>query len=61
MTVANALKFQGNHQTKGTQEFVLKFDKFFDCLNGQYEDQGIHKRKEALNPYRDISDPRFKV
>ena len=59
--MANALQFQGKFATKGTEEFVRKFDKFFDCLNGQFENQGTYTRKEALKPYRDIHDPRFKV
>lgn len=60
-TVANALNFQGKHHTKGTEDFCRKFDKFFDCLNGQYKDQGTHTKKKELEPYRKVDDPRFQV
>lgn len=59
--MANALKFQGKSQTKGTEEFCRTFDKFFDCLNGQYEYQGTHTKKQELEPYRTVTDDRFKV
>ena len=49
------------HHTKGTENFVRNFDKFFYCLNGHYESQGQHKRKDALLPYENVDDPRFKV
>ena len=59
--VADALKFQNKPETEGTQRFVRTFDYFFDCVNGQYKDQGHHSKKEAINPYTDVNDGRFKV
>ncbi|XP_066912671.1 uncharacterized protein [Clytia hemisphaerica] len=58
-TVANCLKYRNNPETKGTEEFCRNFDYFFDCLNGQYERQGIVTKKPALNPYKSVNDPRF--
>ena len=60
-TVANTFEYQGRADTKGTQDFVRKFDYFFDCLNGRYKSQGQNEAKPGLHPYREVNDGRFKV
>jgi len=57
--VANALRYQGKPETQGTQKFVRIFDKFFDCLNGQYPNQDMATRKPALRQYTETKDKRF--
>ena len=44
-----------------TSRFVLLFDKFFDILNVRRFDEGAHKRKKFLRPYRNGSDERLEV
>ena len=46
---------------KETAKFYLMFDKFFGCLNTWYAGEGKKSRKLDLDPYRSISDIRFKV
>ena len=60
-SVANALAFYGDLQTKETQRFVRIFDKFFDCLNGRNLDEHQKRRKPNLKPYRSKDDERLKV
>jgi len=58
-TVADALKMQKRTDTKGTETFCRNFDKFFDCLNVQYKDQGRNERKESKKAYYSENDSRF--
>lgn len=44
-----------------TIQFVLKFDKLFDCLNVSYLDAGRKTRNKFKCPYRSESDHRVKV
>ena len=44
-----------------TIEFVLMFDKFFDCLNVSYLDAGKHTRNAFKSPYHSAKDFRIKV
>lgn len=44
-----------------TTEFVLMFDKFFDCLNVSSLDAGKHSRNAYKSPYRSVEDFRIKV
>lgn len=60
-TVANAFDFYGDEGTLETQRFILKFDTFFDCLNGRHPSEHIKRRKPNLKPYTSPVDERFKV
>ena len=42
-------------------DFLLKCDRFFDCLNSRSLTEHIQKRKADLAPYRDLQDDRFEV
>ena len=44
-----------------TIEFVLMFDKFFDCLNVSSLDAGKHTRNAFKSPYHSSADFRIKV
>jgi len=44
---------------KETAAFVRTFNKFIDCLNGEYTGHGIATRNPNLEPYRDPNDPRL--
>ena len=59
--VSNGLRDQGFPHTAATQNLFRLIDKFFDCLNVSNVLQGVKSRKEALHPYRDPNDWRFKV
>lgn len=60
-SVANALEFYGDLQTRETQRFVRIFDKFFDCLNGRNLDEYRKRRKPNLRPYYSETDERLSV
>lgn len=42
-------------------EFILMFDKLFDCLNVSSLDKGKHSRNPFKAPYRSATDFRIKV
>ena len=44
-----------------TAEFILMFDKFFDCLNISCLDAGKHSRNAFKSPYHSPKDFRIKV
>lgn len=60
-TVATALQYDGNPETRETERFVRNFDKFFDLMNVRSLEEGIKKRKPNLLPYREITDDRLTV
>ena len=60
-SVANALEYIGNRETKETEAFVRHFDRFFNCLNVRSIEEGYKKRKEDLQPYTSPDDKRLKV
>ncbi|KAK3920082.1 Transposable element P transposase [Frankliniella fusca] len=45
--------------TEETAEFILKCDKFFDCLNGAHTDMGKRTENPRLAPYTSVDDWRF--
>lgn len=59
-SVAAALEYYGDPETRETQQFIRYFDRFFDCLNTRHP-HGVQKRKADLNPYRSPSDERLNV
>ncbi len=44
-----------------TIQFILMFDKLFDCLNVSNLDAGKHSRNAFKSPYRSATDFRLKV
>ena len=60
-SVAEAFAYFNDPDTRETQRFVRTFDRFMDCLNTQSFDEGIHRRKPDLSPYRTPEDTRLKV
>lgn len=61
-SVANALEYFGNPETKETETFVCHFDRFFDCLNVRSIEEDYKKQKEDLLSYYTTSDDeRLKV
>ena len=60
-SIANALSFYGDSDTKETECFVGIFDRFFDMINSRCLEEEIYKRKPDLALYKSLDDPRFKV
>ena len=60
-TVANALKYYGNPETKETERFIRNFDKFFDLLNVRSLEEHKRKNKPNLKPYERADDERLAV
>ena len=60
-SVANAMEYLGCPDMQETVRFVRIFDRFFDMLNTRSLEEGIHKRKPDLAPYRTAEDGRLKV
>lgn len=60
-SVANALDYLGDPQTRETERFVRTFDKFFDCLNVRNKREYVERRKPNLRPYTSLSDERLTV
>lgn len=58
-SVGKVLNTFGPPEAKGTAEFCLKFDCFFDCLNVRNTKEHLLKRKSFLRPYKEVEDPRF--
>ena len=48
-------------QFSETANFVLLSDRFFDCLNGRYQNQDLATKKPDLAAYKSLDDPRFQV
>ena len=60
-TVASALEFLDNDNTRETRLFIQMVDRFFDYLNVRSPLAHQLKRKEGIAPYRKPDDQRFKV
>ena len=60
-TVGKAMELTGGPETVKTTEFILTFDKFFDCLNVSQLDAGKRSRNAFKSPYRSGNDFRIKV
>ena len=60
-SVADAMEYIGDVNTKETERFVRFFDRFFDMLNTRSMEESIYKRKPDLAPYRTSEDTRLKV
>lgn len=58
-TVGYSLKTFGLKEARGTAEFCLMMDKFFDCFNVRNTKEHLHKRKPFLQPYSSPDDKRF--
>ena len=61
MTVANALEYIGDANTRETIRFVKTFDRFFDMLNTRSIEESKYKNKSDLACYRSAEDKRLKV
>ena len=60
-TVGEAFKRLNFPEMEKTVEFVLAFDKFFDCLNVKSLEAGKRCRNAFKAPYRDNWDFRIEV
>lgn len=60
-SVHKALVLTGGEEAHGTAEFVLMFDRFFDCLNVSSYNTGKTKRKAFQDPYQSPTDFRLRV
>jgi hypothetical protein len=60
-TVGKALELVGGEEAKETANFILRVDKFFDCLNVKSISEGCKKLKAFREPYRSGDDFRFRV
>ena len=60
-SVANALNYFNLDKTAETEEFVRKFNRFFDCMNVRSMTEGVEKRNPDLRPYLDSEDDRLRV
>lgn len=60
-SVANALAYFGDTDTKETEYFVHQFDRFFDCLNIRSLTEWYEKKKPDLKPFTSPDDSRLQV
>ena len=60
-SVADALNYFGDPETKETECFVRLFDQLFDCLNVRSPTEWYKKKKESLKPYTSPDDSRLQV
>lgn len=60
-SVGEALKRMNDPELEKTIEFVLMFDKLFDCLNVSSFNAGKHSRNAFKSPYHSAKDFRIKV
>lgn len=60
-SVSQALYLTGGSEAFETAYFVGMMDKFFDCLNVTFYEQGRVRRKPFQQPYRSKYDFRLKV
>lgn len=58
-SVGKTLKEFGPKEARGTAEFCLQMDRFFDCLNVRNTKEHVLKRKPFLKPYSSVNDERF--
>ena len=58
-SVSTALTEFGPEDTKGTAEYCLMFDRFFDCMNVRNSLEATTKQKPFLKPYTSSDDKRF--
>lgn len=58
-SVGKTLQEFGPKEARGTSEFCLQMDKFFDCLNVRNTKEHLLKRKPFLKPYSSLNDERF--
>ena len=54
-----AISARNDPEMTETANFCLKFDKWFDCLNGRYLKSEVIKRKPDLAAYKSVDDVRF--
>lgn len=60
-SVADAMEYMGDANTKETERFIRMFDRFFDMLNTRSMDESVYRRKPDLAPYRISNDTRLEV
>ena len=60
-SISKALQLTGGEDAEGTANFVMMFDKFFDCLNVTNFTNGAKARKPFQKPYTNSDDIRLKV
>ncbi len=60
-SVADALSYYNNPDTKDTEHLCRMFDKLFDCLNVRSPREWITKKKPNLKPYTSADDCRLEV
>ncbi len=60
-SMANALAYFGDPDTKETELFLRNLDRFFDCLNVRSMSESGQKRKDDLRPYVSVDDERLMV
>ena len=60
-SVGEALYLTGGSAAFETAYFIQKMDKFFDCLNVWFYNQGKLSRKPFQQPYRSDKDFRLEV
>ncbi|KAE8739107.1 hypothetical protein FOCC_FOCC015399 [Frankliniella occidentalis] len=58
-TVGQDLKDKCWPGTEETADFILRCDKFFDCINGAHTDMGKRTENPRLAPYTSVDDWRF--
>lgn len=59
--MGHALQMMGRPEFDRTIEFVMFFDKFFDCLNVSNFVAGKHSRKSFKAPFHSEKDFRVRV
>ena len=59
-SVANALAYFGEAETKETEYFIRQFDRLFDCLNVRSLTEWYEKKPD-LKPYTTPDDSRLQV
>lgn len=60
-SVGEALYLTGGKTAFETAYFIQKMDKFFDCFNVRFYNQGKLNRKPFQQPYRSENDFRLEV
>ena len=58
-TMSTVLSTYGSPGHKGTAEFCLKMNKFFDCTYVRSLVEGERKRKSFQKPYKSVDDERI--
>lgn len=57
--VGRVMAAYGDPECQETADFILKMDRFFDCLNSRSIQEGYLKGKPDMLPYRRVNDKRF--